>query len=221
MSGTKTLCYIPVWIIWNYKMGKWYQIVSIDGKLTKGCQGKGDVEKTWRNVKQFLPKTLKGMRVLDLGCNAGAYCVNSILMGAKEVVGIEVSDTYFKQALLVKKHMEKKHGGMNIRYIHGAIHEHIGGLGSFDVIYAFSILYHIRREHIDAVCKHVAESTENIIARFRNENDISKYSKMFGELDFQIHKRFEEVGLFRDGRKKYLVQYKKRIVKTGKIYPVS
>lgn len=190
-------------------MGKWYQIIDINGKSTDGSKGKGDVKKTWRNVKRLLPKTLNDMRVLDLGCNAGMYCVNSMLMGAREAVGIEADDNYFKQALIVKEYMERKHSrNMNIRYIHGPIHRHIDGLGSFDIIYAFSILYHIRSNHIGAVCKCMAENTGNIIARFRNEDDISKYSEMFGKLGFRIHKKFEEIGLFDDERKKYLVQYK-------------
>jgi len=191
-------------------MGKWYQIVDIDGKPTKGMQGKGDVEKTWKNVKRFLPKTLKGMRILDLGCNAGMYCVNSILMGAREAVGIEASDTYFKHALFVKKYMEKKHNRrMNIQYIHGGIHKYIGDLGPFDIIYAFSILYHIERKYLNAVCGHMAKSTNNIIARYRNPVDISKYHEIFEKLGFRTHNQFEEVGLFKDGRKKYLVQYRK------------
>ena len=189
----------------------WYQIIDIDGKLTEGSPGKGDVEKTWENVKRLLPKTLKGMRILDLGCNAGIYCVNSILMGARDVVGIEADATYFEQALLVREYMKKKHRReMRIHYIHGKIHEHIGHLGSFDIIYAFSVLYHIKGVHIEAVCKCMAESTNNIIARFRTESDISKYSWMFGKQGFCVHKQFEEK-LFKDvTKKKYLVQYVRR-----------
>jgi len=191
-------------------LGKWYQTINIDGKLTKGCPGKGDVEKTWEYIRKILPKTLEGMRILDLGCNAGAYCVKSILMGAEEVVGIEANDHYFKQALFVKECMEKKHNReMNIRYIHGRIHEHIGGLGAFDIVYAFSILYHIRRSHIHDVCGHMARNTKNIIARFRSPSDISRYSGIFEGFGFRICKQFEEHGLFGEDkiRKKFLIRF--------------
>ncbi len=192
------------------ELGKWYQTINLDGQMTRGYRGKGDVEKSWKNIKRFLPKTLEGLRILDLGCNAGAYCVESILMGAEEVVGIEANEHSFRQALFVKDYMERKHGReMNIHYIHGKIHEHVGGLGAFDIIYAFSILYHIRGSHIHDVCGHMAESTKNIIARFRSPVDISKYSEMFKGLGFQVHEEFEETGLFGEDkiRKKFLVQF--------------
>lgn len=192
------------------ELGKWYQTIDLGGQVTRGYRGKGDVGRAWKNIKRFLPENLKGLRILDLGCNAGAYCVESILMGAGEVVGIEASEHSFRQALFVKELMEKKHNReMNIRYIHGGIYEHIGGLGAFDIIYAFSILYHIRGSHIHDVCGHMAKSTKNVIARFRSPVDISKYSEIFKGVGLQAHKQFEETGLFGEDRirKKFLVQF--------------
>ena len=123
----------------------WYQIIDIDGKPTNGKPGKGDVETTWKNVKKFLPDNLNDYRILDLGCNAGMYCVNSILMGAKEAVGIEFNKEYYKQALFVKEYMEKKHDmSMNIKYIHGTTENHIEYLGKFDIVFAFSVVGHLR-----------------------------------------------------------------------------
>lgn len=190
--------------------GKWYQTIDFDGRLTRGKKGKGDTEKTWGNIKQLLPKTLKGMRILDLGCNAGMYCVKSSLMGAREVVGIEGNPYYMKQALFVKDYMEKKFDrSMNIRYIHGSVHESIRGLGKFDIIFAFSVLYHIRGNHIDDVCEWIVKNTDAIIARLRNEDDISKYSGIFAKLGFRGRKRFDEVNIYGKGRKKYLVRFTK------------
>lgn len=45
-------------------LGEWYQTIDIDDNLTKGRPGKGDVRKAWENIKQFLPETLEGMRIL-------------------------------------------------------------------------------------------------------------------------------------------------------------
>lgn len=186
----------------------WYQIIDINGKLTNGKPGKGDVETTWKNIKTFLPENLNGYRILDLGCNAGMYCINSILMGAKEVVGIEFNKEYFEQALFVKNYMEKKHDmSMNINYIHGNIEGHIKNLGKFDIIFAFSILYHIDNIYIHKVCSWMANNTNNIICRFRNNNDILKYSKIFDWYGFLVD-QFEEVNIFKEKeKKKYLVQY--------------
>jgi len=190
---------------------KWYQIIDINGKLTNGMVGKGDVETTWKNIKKLLPETLDNMRILDLGCNAGMYCVKSILMGAKEAIGIEFNDEYFKQALFIKKYMDNKFNtNMNIHYIHGRIQNHIERLGIFDIIFAFSILYHIDNSHIHKVCKWMSKNTKNIIGRFRNNNDIIKYSEIFKSFGFHIYKQFEETNIFKDKRKKYLVQFIKR-----------
>ena len=187
----------------------WYQIIDIDGTPTNGKPGKGDVETTWKNVKTLLPDNLNGKRILDLGCNAGMYCVNSILMGAKEAVGIESVEKYYKQALFIKEHMARKHNmKMNIKYIHGKTEDHIKDLDKFDIIFAFSILYHISTAHIDKVCRSMADSTNNIIARFRNDNDIKRFSKIFEVYGFKVNKQFEEVDVFEgEKKKKYLVQY--------------
>ena len=191
------------------KKSNWYQIIDIDGVPTNGKHGKGDVETTWENVKKFLPENLNGYRVLDLGCNAGMYCVNSILMGAKKAVGIEANEEYYEQALFVKKYMEKKHNiSMNINYIHGKTEDHIKNLGKFDIIFAFSILYHINSKYINKVCSWMADNTNNIICRFRNNDDIKKYSDIFDFHGFLVREQFEEVGIFKgEKKKKYLIQY--------------
>jgi len=123
-------------------LGKWYQLVDLEGEESKITGGKGDVVTTWNNIKTLLPENLNGYRVLDLGCNAGMYCINSILMGAREAVGIDNSNHYYKQALFLREHMARKHNmKMNVKYINGAIHENLKGLGKFDIIFALSILY--------------------------------------------------------------------------------
>ncbi len=176
-------------------LGEWYQTIDIDGNLTKGRPGKGDVRKGWETVKQFLPETLEGMRILDLGCNAGGYCINSILMGAEEVVGIDLD---VRQALFVKGSMEKKHNRkMNIHYIHGKVQDHIKRMGVFDVVYAFSVLYHLP----DEVCVDISKSTGNIIARLRKGSDLLKYSKIFKGLGFRVIRPINQTN------KRFFVQY--------------
>ena len=59
-------------------------------------------EHTWNTMSKFLPPSLKNMRILDLGCNAGFYSVKASLLGAKEVVGVDLSPIFFKQALYIK-----------------------------------------------------------------------------------------------------------------------
>ena len=191
-------------------LGRWYQLVDLDGSVVKGKGGKGDVITTWNNIKNLLPENLDGYRVLDLGCNAGMYCINSILMGAREAVGIDNSNVYYKQALFLRDHMDKKYDKkMNIKYINGAIHENLKGLGKFDIIFALSILYHIKENHLQDVCKWMADNTNNIICRFRNKNDIKKFTDIFSRYGLRVNEKFKEDNIFKNDKKrsKYLIQY--------------
>jgi ribosomal protein L11 methylase PrmA len=191
-------------------LGIWYQLIDFEEKGNKITGGKGDVVTTWNNIKTLLPENLNGYRVLDLGCNAGIYCINSILMGAREAIGIDNSDVYYKQALFLREHMEKKHDRiMNIKYINGPIHKNLKELGKFDIVFALSILYHIKNNHIQEVCKWIADNTNNIICRFRNNNDIKRFTLIFAQHGFEVKKQFKENNIFTKDtkRKKYLIQY--------------
>ena len=66
----------------------WYQTIKFeDDIISKGSPWCGEM--AWDSIKTFLPKSLEGKRVLDLGCNAGLFSVKTALMGAKEVIGID------------------------------------------------------------------------------------------------------------------------------------
>lgn len=191
-------------------LGTWYQLIDFEEKGNKITGGKGDVVTTWNNIKTLLPENLNGYRVLDLGCNAGIYCINSILMGAREAIGIDNSNVYYKQALFLREQMEKKYDRiMNIKYINGSIHKNLKELGKFDIVFALSILYHIKNNHIQEVCKWIADNTNNIICRFRNNNDIKRFTVIFAQHGFEVKKQFKENNIFTKDtkRKKYLIQY--------------
>ena len=91
----------------------WYQTIDFgDGIKSKGCDWCGDP--AWSNMIKFLPDTLEGMRVLDLGCNAGLFCVKSCMMGAEEAIGIDYTgwrpnQNWQEQQVFVKEYFEKKH----------------------------------------------------------------------------------------------------------------
>ena len=88
------------------ELSPWYQQINLNGNMTLN---KGDKylhakagEYTWNTIKQFLPDSLSKMRILDLGCNAGFYSISYSLLGAKEVIAIEINTGFFKQALFIK-----------------------------------------------------------------------------------------------------------------------
>jgi len=139
------------------------------------------------------------MRILDLGCNAGLYSVKSSLLGAKEVIGVDRSPIFFKQALYIKDFFEKLHNKkMNINYIQSDIGNlDLNKYGKFDYVFAISILYHIGKhkhgkytpaalkEQIEVITK-LSKHTKKFIVRCRNGelNNRKYYSKIFKKAGF-------------------------------------
>mgnify|MGYP001469292414 CR=1 FL=1 len=120
----------------------WYQTIDIGGVKTTTLNSSD--ETVWEKIKTFLPHSLVGRRVLDLGCNAGLYSVKCASMGA-EVIGIEASPKHQRQSVFVKECFEdildKK---LNITYIFSDISKvNLSKLGKFDYVLAIAILYHI------------------------------------------------------------------------------
>ena len=68
----------------------WYQAIDFNGILTQTYSKPNESAKSgevlWNKIKTFLPETLEGKRVLDLGCNAGYYCIKSFLLNFKMLI---------------------------------------------------------------------------------------------------------------------------------------
>jgi SAM-dependent methyltransferase len=186
-------------------MGPWYQNMNLDGEMTikpkQEYYNAGAGEKAWKSIKKFLPDNLKGKRVLDLGCNAGYYSIQSLLLGAKEVVGIELSPIFFKQALFIKDFFEKKEKKtLNVKYIQSNISDvDFESLGNFEYIFAIAVLYHIGKHQYGKytpkalqeqknIIKKLTGMSNNVIVRSRNSqyNSAKYYSTIFSAFDFKL-----------------------------------
>jgi tRNA (mo5U34)-methyltransferase len=83
--------------------------------------------------------TLKGLRVLDLGCNAGYWSLSAIEAGADFVFGIDGRQMHIDQANLVFEAKEIDRSryqfelGNFLKY----------PFGSFDVVFCLGVLYHV------------------------------------------------------------------------------
>jgi SAM-dependent methyltransferase len=53
--------------------------------------------------RQFYPDGLEGKSVLDVGCNAGAYCFSAHELGASSVTGFDVRSHWIDQANFVRE----------------------------------------------------------------------------------------------------------------------
>ena len=84
--------------------------------------------------------SLKGKRVLDLGCLEGGYCAAFAKMGAARVVGVDVRPKNLERAALVKHCL--KLGNVDLR-LADVRHVNRRYFGEFEIVFAAGILYHL------------------------------------------------------------------------------
>jgi len=175
----------------------WYQSIKFeDDLISKGCEWCGDP--AWSNMIKFLPKSLEGMRVLDLGCNAGLFCVRSALMGAKEVIGIDYTGwrenwDFEEQQVFVKQYFEKKHNRkLPITYISGKMEDVLEevDLGRFDFVYGIASLYYTT-DH-EGIVRSISKVTDKALIRLRDGARIEAFTKLFEKYGYRREKELRE-----------------------------
>lgn len=112
---------------------KWYQRIELSNGLV--TPGKIDSKK---RLKYFKKINLINKTVIDIGCNAGYYCLWAKKYGAEKVVGIDNQQRLINQA---KKLAEFE--SLNIDYYTESIFN-IEKLGSFDYVFCFAVLTEIQ-----------------------------------------------------------------------------
>jgi SAM-dependent methyltransferase len=138
------------------QLGPWYQPISLGCGLNAAARDKtGHRYRFWsldRGVRKWetfvrpnLPFELADKRVLELGCNAGLFLVECVKQGAREAVGIEKDDHYYRQARFVAGSLMRLYGRYYpIRVYQGSIEEFAyEALGKFDLALLLNVVYHI------------------------------------------------------------------------------
>jgi 2-polyprenyl-3-methyl-5-hydroxy-6-metoxy-1,4-benzoquinol methylase len=179
------------------KSRSWYQCIDFEDDLKSG-NASWCGEAAWTNIKQFLPPSLEGMRVLDLGCNAGLFCVRMALLGAKEVIGIDYIgwrpdwDGQAQQKF-VKAYFEQKYNRVfPITYLSGRMEDILEtqDLGRFDYTLGIASMYYSNRP--DSVMKVLSKITDNLIMRIRDENRIKMLTSLCDKYGFVLKKVIQE-----------------------------
>ncbi len=87
---------------------RWHYRFEFDGGLSTPAGDRGRVNRQAQRYEYFFTRllqatggTLAGMRVLDLGCNAGFWSLAAIDAGAEFVLGVDLMREYVEQAELV------------------------------------------------------------------------------------------------------------------------
>lgn len=94
----------------------------------------------YRRFADALPADLSGISVLDIGCNAGFYCVEMKRRGAARVLGIDSDARYLAQARLVADTL----GHPDIELRQCSVYD-VATIGErFDLVLFMGLLYHLR-----------------------------------------------------------------------------
>jgi len=108
--------------------------------LGKGIKTKGHDRANTAN--KIFPNSLKGLSLLDLGCNIGSFCIEAKKRGAKKVVGVDAEAEKIKVARSIASH---KH--CDIQYIAHNI-ETLDMKENFDFVILLNVIHHLH----DPIC---------------------------------------------------------------------
>jgi len=189
------------------KLRPWYQNVQFNNEISAvSSHSKLSGEYAWNYIKQLLPESLSGKRILDLGSNAGLFCIRAAQMGAEEVIGIEREQKHLKQCAFLKEYFNVP----NVKFINDSL-ENLSSmnLGKFDIIFAIAVLYWVGRggniikgHHYDEIyrdreikfIKYITTLSNEFIVRARGSkyNNSEYYSNIFNGCGFYLVKLINE-----------------------------
>lgn len=141
------------------RLEPWYQPIDLGHGLVAAARDKsgnlytpnGSYDRGLRKWRTFvepnLPYPLDGRRVLEVGPNAGMLLVESLRSGAREAVGVEIDDHYFRQARFVADALSRLRGSyVPLRVYQGAMENFEWPLlGRFDIALMLQVIYHVGR----------------------------------------------------------------------------
>jgi tRNA (mo5U34)-methyltransferase len=124
-------------------LAPWFHNLHLpDGRETAPDHPLGDFPAfKWAQIESALPADLGGLRVLDIGCNAGFYSIALARQGAR-VLGVDIDEHYLRQACWARERYCLSENQLELRQMH--IYE-LGHLNqSFDIVLFLGVLYHLR-----------------------------------------------------------------------------
>lgn len=140
------------------QLAPWFHNIHLpDGTQTAPNHVLGDFPSfKWRELSPSIPESLEGMKVLDVGCNAGFYSIELAKRGA-EVLGIDVDSHYLRQAQWVAECFGLQG---QIRYKQMQVYDLAQLDEEFDLIWFMGVFYHLRYpllalDILGRKCKHM------------------------------------------------------------------
>ena len=136
------------------ELGPWFHNMDLGGVRTAPEHFLGDYPNVkFKRIGPALPADMTGMSVLDIGCNAGFYAMETKRRGASRVVGTDSDPKYLAQARFAAEV-----NGLDIDYRELSVYD-VATLGErFDLVIFMGVLYHLRHPllALDLIHEHVA-----------------------------------------------------------------
>lgn len=137
------------------ELGPWFHNIVLHGVQTAPNHFLGDYPATkWRNFEHAIPADLRGMTVLDIGCNGGFYSIEMKRRGADRVLGIDHDEQYLDQARYAAEVI-----GLDIEFRRMSVYEVSKLRERFDLVLFMGVFYHLRHPllALDLLRQHVTK----------------------------------------------------------------
>jgi tRNA (mo5U34)-methyltransferase len=122
------------------ELGEWFHNIDLNGVPTAPDHFLGDFPRVkWKQIAARIPQDLSGATVLDVGCNAGFYCLELKKRGASRVVGVDVDDHYLLQARFAASVLH-----LEIEFEKCSVYDVDRITGQFDYVLFMGVFYHLR-----------------------------------------------------------------------------
>jgi tRNA (mo5U34)-methyltransferase len=170
-------------------LGPWFHNLDLRGISTAPDHFLGDYPTVkWQRFCDIIPPSLKGMTVLDIGCNAGFYSMEMKRRGADRVVGIDTEDEYLAQARFAADV-----NSLEIDFRKLSTYD-VSMLGEkFDFVLFMGVMYHLRHPllALDLIHEHVARDLLLFQSMLRGQNRIDPVRQNY---DFWTTAQFDSPG---------------------------
>jgi tRNA (mo5U34)-methyltransferase len=124
-------------------LAPWFHNLHLpDGRQTAPDHPLGDFPAfKWAQIEASLPEDMRGLRALDIGCNAGFYSLALARRGA-HVLGIDVDPHYLRQAEWARGRfgLDKT----RLALVQMQVYDLARLADTFDVVLFLGVLYHLR-----------------------------------------------------------------------------
>jgi len=171
------------------ELGPWFHNLRLNGVETAPHHFLGNYpEVKFAGFRKAIPEDLRGMTVLDIGCNAGFYSMEMKRRGADRVVGIDVDLRYLRQARFAAQV-----NALDIEFRQLAVWD-VAKLGErFDLVIFMGVLYHLRHPllALDLIHEHVARDLMLFQSMQRGSSEVAAVEE---DYDFSAPAPFEKPG---------------------------